>query len=161
MWASYIQEVYMKDGTTSILIRIIPAGSKSFNNIRGVLDYYFNEKSNAWTAPNSGDEAMHAESRTFAMKSYLNSFDNYHLGYSLRQQDETEAEPIQRWSWSLQRKALSRKAMNSTTAFHFLNYWERSDPEVLLNLPSPTAGNLSKTSRSAPDFTQWTEYENQ
>jgi len=63
----------------------------------------------SWTASYLwGDEAMHAESRTFAMKITWNSFDNY-LGYSLRStKTKPKADPIQRWSW-VTRKALGER----------------------------------------------------
>lgn len=151
------QEVYNEDGTTSILSQNNSGLVKSFNNtIRGGLDYYFNEKS-ILTASYLWRRSDARRITDIRYEDYLNSFDNY-LGYSLRQQDETEAEPNSEVIVSY-KKSFEQKGHELTTAFTYLNYWERSDQKFTESAFSP-AGQLLPNS----DLLQTSlndEYENQ
>ncbi|MFT4857446.1 MAG: outer membrane receptor protein involved in Fe transport, partial [Algoriphagus sp.] len=151
------QEVYNEDGTTSILSQNNSGLIKSFNNnIRGGLDYYFNEKS-ILTASYLWRRSDARRITDIRYEDYLNNFDNY-LGYSLRQQDETEAEPNSEVIVSY-KKSFEQKDHELTTAFTYLNYWERSDQKFTESAYSPT-GQLFPNS----DLFQTSlndEYENQ
>ncbi len=151
------QEVYNEDGTVSILSQNNAGLVKSFNNnIRGGLDYYFNEKS-ILTASYLWRRSDARRITDIRYEDYLNSLDNF-LGYSLRQQDETEAEPNSEIIVSY-KKSFEQKGHELTTAFTYLNYWERSDQKFTESAYSPNGqlipnSNLLQTSLND-------EYENQ
>lgn len=129
------QEVYNEDGTTSILSQNNAGILKGFNNnIRGGLDYYFNEKS-ILTASYLWRRSDGRRITDIRYEDYLNNFDTY-LGYSLRQQDETEAEPNSEVIVSY-KKSFEQKGHELTTAFTYLNYWERSDQKFTESAYTP------------------------
>ncbi len=118
--AELYQEVYNADGSTSILSQTNSGIVKSFNNtIRGGLDYYFNEKS-ILTASYLWRRSDARRITDIRYEDYLNSFDNY-LGYALRQQDETEAEPNSEVIVSYKR-SFEQKGHELNTACTYLNY---------------------------------------
>jgi len=151
------QEVYNEDGTTSILSQNNSGLVKSFNNnIRGGLDYYFNEKS-ILTASYLWRRSDARRITDIRYEDYLNNFDNY-LGYSLRQQDETEAEPNSEIIVSY-KKSFEQKGHELTTAFTYLNYWERSDQKFTESAYSPTGQLLPNSDLFQTSLND--EYENQ
>jgi outer membrane receptor protein involved in Fe transport len=155
--AELYQEVYNADGSTSVLSQTNSGIVKSFNNtIRGGLDYYFNEKS-ILTASYLWRRSDARRITDIRYEDYLNSFDNY-LGYSLRQQDETEAEPNSEVIVSYKR-SFEQKGHELTTAFTYLNYWERSDQKFTESAFSPTGLSLPNSDLLQTSLND--EYENQ
>jgi outer membrane receptor protein involved in Fe transport len=155
--AELYQEVYNADGSTSILSQTNSGIVKSFNNtIRGGLDYYFNEKS-ILTASYLWRRSDARRITDIRYEDYLNSFDNY-LGYALRQQDETEAEPNSEVIVSYKR-SFEQKGHELTTAFTYLNYWERSDQKFTESTFSPKGQSLSNSDLLQTSLND--EYENQ
>ena len=155
--AELYQEVYNDDGSTSVLSQTNSGIVKSFNNnIRGGLDYYFNEKS-ILTASYLWRRSDARRITDIRYEDYLNSFDNY-LGYSLRQQDETEAEPNSEVIVSYKR-SFEQKGHELTTAFTYLNYWERSDQKFTESAFSPTGQSLPNSDLLQTSLND--EYENQ
>jgi outer membrane receptor protein involved in Fe transport len=155
--AELYQEVYNDDGSTSVLSQTNSGIVKSFNNnIRGGLDYYFNEKS-ILTASYLWRRSDARRITDIRYEDYLNSFDNY-LGYSLRQQDETEAEPNSEVIVSYKR-SFEQKGHELTTAFTYLNYWERSDQKFTESAFSPTGLSLPNSDLLQTSLND--EYENQ
>ncbi|WP_075351833.1 outer membrane beta-barrel family protein [Algoriphagus marinus] len=151
------QEVYNEDGSTSILSQNNSGLVKSFNNnIRGGLDYYFNEKS-ILTASYLWRRSDARRITDIRYEDYLNNFDNY-LGYSLRQQDETEAEPNSEIIVSY-KKSFEQKGHELTTAFTYLNYWERSDQKFTESAYSPTVQLIPNSDLLQTSLND--EYENQ
>ncbi|GAA0880480.1 outer membrane beta-barrel family protein [Algoriphagus jejuensis] len=119
------QEVYNEDGTTSILSQNNSSTVTGLNNnLRGGLDYYFNENS-ILTASYLWRRSDAHRITDIRYNDYLNSFDNY-LGYSLRRQDETEDEPNKEAIINYKR-TFAEKGHEFTASFTYLNYWERSD----------------------------------
>ncbi|MBN7810173.1 TonB-dependent receptor [Algoriphagus sp. H41] len=119
------QEVYNEDGSTSILSQNNSATVSGLNNnLRGGLDYYFNENS-VLTASYLWRRSDARRITDIRYEDYLNSFDNY-LGYTLRRQDETEDEPNKEAIINYKR-TFAQKGHEFTASFTYLNYWERSD----------------------------------
>ncbi len=119
------QEVYNEDGTTSILSQNNSSTVTSLNNnLRGGLDYYFNENS-VLTLSYLWRRSDAHRLTDIRYNDYLNSFDDY-LGYSLRRQDETEDEPNKEAIINYKR-TFAQKGHEFTASFTYLNYWERSD----------------------------------
>ncbi len=119
------QEVYNEDGTTSILNQNNSSTVTGLNNnLRGGLDYYFNENS-ILTLSYLWRRSDAHRITDIRYEDYLNSFDDY-LGYSLRRQDETEAEPNKEAIVNYKR-TFAEKGHELTASFTYLNYWERSD----------------------------------
>lgn len=118
------QEVY-EDGNTMILKQNNEGELRGWNNnIRGGLDYYFNEQSiltlsYLWRRTNG------RRITNIRYEDYLNTLDNF-LGYSLRKQDEKEKEPNSEISMNYKR-TFAEKGHELTAAFTYLNYWENSD----------------------------------
>lgn len=119
------QEVYNEDGTTSILSQNNSSTVTGLNNnLRGGLDYYFNENS-ILTLSYMWRRSDAHRITDIRYNDYLNSFDDY-LGYSLRRQDETEDEPNKEAIINYKR-TFAEKGHEFTASFTYLNYWERSD----------------------------------
>ncbi|GAB3231988.1 TonB-dependent receptor [Algoriphagus aestuariicola] len=119
------QEVYNEDGTTSILSQNNASTVSGLNNnLRGGLDYYFNENS-VLTASYLWRRSDAHRITDIRYEDYLNGFDNY-LGYTLRRQDETEDEPNKEAIVNYKR-TFAQKGHEFTASFTYLNYWERSD----------------------------------
>ncbi len=94
------------------------------NNIRGGLDYYFNENSvlTASYMLRRSDAHRITDIRYDDYYSNLNQLDSY----TLRRQDETEAEPNSEYIISYKRN-FEQKGHELITAFTYLDYWENSD----------------------------------
>lgn len=94
------------------------------NNIRGGLDYFFSEN-NTLTASCLWRRSDARRLTNIRYEDYL--FDqNTPLGYTLRQQDETEDEPNSEYSLVYKRK-FSENGHELTAEAKYLNYWEHSD----------------------------------
>lgn len=151
------QEVYNEDGTTSILNQNNSSTVTSLNNnLRGGLDYYFNENS-VLTLSYLWRRSDAHRITDIRYEDYLNSFDNY-LGYSLRRQDETEAEPNKEAIINYKR-TFAQKGHEFTAAFTYLNYWERSDQ--LFTQYSFTPQEVPIPSENLVQTSLNDEYENQ
>jgi outer membrane receptor protein involved in Fe transport len=119
------QEVYNEDGTTSLLSQNNSTMVTGLNNnLRGGLDYYFNENS-ILTGSYLWRRSDVRRITDIRYEDYLNSFDDF-LGYSLRKQDETEAEPNKEAILNYKR-TFAQKGHEFIASFTYLNYWERSD----------------------------------
>lgn len=119
------QEVYNEDGTTSILLQNNVLDLKTGNNnLRGGLDYYFNEKS-ILTLSYLWRRSDAHRVLDIRYEDYLNTTDNF-LGYSLRRQSEIEDEPNKEAIVSY-KKTFEKKGHELNASFTYLNYWERSD----------------------------------
>jgi outer membrane receptor protein involved in Fe transport len=151
------QEVYNEDGTTSLLSQNNNATVSSLNNnLRGGLDYYFNENS-VLTLSYLWRRSDAHRITDIRYNDYLNTFDNY-LGYSLRRQDETEDEPNKEAIINYKR-SFAQKGHEFTASFTYLNYWERSDQLFTQYSFTPEG-----TAKPADDLVQTSlndEYENQ
>lgn len=93
------------------------------NNIRGGLDYFFSENSilTASTLWRRSDARRLTDIR---YEDYLFNL-NTPLGYTLRQQDETEDEPNSEYSLVYKRK-FGQEGHELTAEAKYLNYWEHS-----------------------------------
>ncbi|MDF2156891.1 TonB-dependent receptor [Algoriphagus sp. CAU 1675] len=124
----YISELYQEvyeNGNTYILSQNNSGKVRGYNNnIRGGLDYYFNEQS-ILTLSYLWRRSDAHRITNIRYEDYLNTLDNY-LGYSLRKQDETEQEPNSEVVVSYKRN-FEQKGHELTAAFTYLNYWENSD----------------------------------
>jgi outer membrane receptor protein involved in Fe transport len=151
------QEVYNEDGTTSILSQNNTSTVSALNNnLRGGLDYYFNENS-ILTLSYLWRRSDAHRITDIRYNDYLDSFDNY-LGYSLRRQDETEDEPNKEAIINYKR-TFAQKGHEFTASFTYLNYWERSDQLFTQYSFAPDG-----TAKPADDLVQTSlndEYENQ
>jgi outer membrane receptor protein involved in Fe transport len=151
------QEVYNEDGTTSILSQNNSSTVTAINNnLRGGLDYYFNENS-VLTLSYLWRRSDARRITDIRYEDYLNSFDNY-LGYSLRRQDETEAEPNKEAIINYKR-TFAQKGHEFTSSFTYLNYWERSDQ--LFTEFSYTPQGVAIPSEDLVQTSLNDEYENQ
>lgn len=150
------QEVYGDNGT-SILSQTNDIIVKSFNNnIRGGLDYYFNEKS-ILTLSYLWRRSDAHRIMDIRYEDYLNNLNNFQ-GYSLRRQDETEEEPNSEVILNYKR-SFEQKGHELTAAFTYLNYWENSDQLFTESSYSPQGQEIP--SRSLVQSSLNDEYENQ
>ncbi|MCU0402650.1 MAG: TonB-dependent receptor, partial [Algoriphagus sp.] len=151
------QEVYNEDGTTSLLAQNNTTTVTGFNNnLRGGLDYFFSEKS-ILTASYVWRRSDVRRITDIRYNDYLNSFDNF-LGYSMRRQDETEAEPNKEAIINYKR-SFEQKGHELNASFTYLNYWERSDQLFTENSFSPQG--ITIPSRALVQTSLNDEYENQ
>ena len=118
------QEVYSKDTTFITQMERAGAATGFHNNIRGGLDYYFNEKS-TFTAAYLFRRSDVRRITDFVYKDYLFNTDNL-TTTTLRQQDEKEHEPNSEYSLTY-KKSFNKKGQELTADFRLLDYWERSD----------------------------------
>ena len=151
------QEVYNEDGTTSLLDQNNTTTVTGFNNnLRGGLDYFFSEKS-ILTASYVWRRSDVRRITDIRYNDYLNSFDNF-LGYSMRRQDETEAEPNKEAIINYKR-SFEQKGHELNASFTYLNYWERSDQLFTENSFSPQG--IIIPARALVQTSLNDEYENQ
>jgi len=94
------------------------------NNIRGGLDYFFSEN-NILTASYLWRRSDARRLSDIRYEDYLYNLSTP-LGYTLRQQDETEDEPNSEYSIVYKRK-FGSEGHELTAEAKYLNYWERSD----------------------------------
>ncbi len=151
------QEVYNEDGSTSLLKQNNSSTVTGFNNnLRGGLDYFFSEKS-VLTASYIWRRSDVRRITDIRYNDYLNTLNNY-LGYSMRQQDETEAEPNKEAVINYKR-SFEQKGHELNASFTYLNYWERSDQLFTENAFTPQGVILPKGSLVQTSLND--EYENQ
>ncbi|WP_026951878.1 outer membrane beta-barrel family protein [Algoriphagus mannitolivorans] len=156
-WSELYQEVYNEDGTTSLLLQNNELNLKTGNNnLRGGLDYYFNEKS-ILTLSYLWRRSDAHRILDIRYEDYLNTTGNF-LGYSLRRQNEIEDEPNKEAIINYKR-TFEKKGHELNASFTYLNYWERSDQIYTEYQYSP-----SETPIPENDLVQTSlndEYENQ
>lgn len=154
--ADLYQEVYGQD-TTFISNQTRDGNVNSWNNnIRGGLDYYFNENSiltfsYLWRRSDAHRITDIRYEDSWNTSSNLQS-------YTLRRQDEKEQEPNSEVSANYKR-TFEQKGHELTTTFTYLNYWENSDQLFTQNTFSPAGIEnpaLEQVQTSLND-----EYENQ
>ena len=151
------QEVYNEDRTTSILNQNNSTTVTGLNNnLRGGLDYYFNENS-ILTLSYLWRRSDVRRITDIRYEDYLNSFDDY-LGYSLRRQDETEAEPNKEAIINYKR-TFAEKGHELIASFTYLNYWERSNQLFTENSFSPQGSEIPEDALIQTSLND--EYENQ
>lgn len=94
------------------------------NNIRGGLDYFFNEKS----ILTASYLFRRSDARRITDLTYLDFLGNKNnlIRTTYRQQDETEDEPNSEYALSY-KKEFKKKNHNLTAEIRFLDNWERSD----------------------------------
>ena len=93
-------------------------------NIRGGLDYYFNEK-NILTASYLYRRSKGSRITDIRYDDYLNDPDNL-TGFTKRRQDEDEVEPNSEYSL-IYKRTYEQKGHELTAEFKFLDNWESSD----------------------------------
>jgi outer membrane receptor protein involved in Fe transport len=150
------QEVYGED-TTFILNQTNDGRVKSLNNnIRGGLDYYFNENS-ILTLSYLWRRSDANRILNIRYEDSWNTINNIQ-SYTLRKQDETEQEPNSEIAVNY-KKTFEQKGHELATTFTYLNYWENSDQIYTQNTFSPEGiedKTLEQVQTSLND-----EYENQ
>lgn len=122
--SSLYQEVYAND--TTFVQRQHREGTYEglINNIRGGLDYYFNEH-NILTGSYRFQRSDGQRFTDLRYEDYLFSLDQL-VSTSLRTQNEQESEPYSEYVLSY-RKLFERKGRESNADIRYLNYWENSD----------------------------------
>lgn len=154
--AKLYQEVYGED-TTFILNQNNDGRVKSLNNnIRGGLDYYFNENSILTLSYLWRRSDAHRITNIRYEDSW-NTIDNIQ-SYTLRKQDETEQEPNSEIAVNYKR-SFEQKGHELTSTFTYLNYWENSDQLFTQNTFSPEG--VEDTSLEQVQTSLNDEYENQ
>ncbi len=156
----YIGELYQEvygDDTTFISNQTRDGYVKSLNNnIRGGLDYYFNENSILTLSYLWRRSDAHRITNIRYEDSW-NTIDNIQ-SYTLRKQDETEHEPNSEIAVNYKR-SFEQKGHELTATFTYLNYWENSDQLFTQNTFS-TEG-VENTSLEQVQTSLNDEYENQ
>lgn len=111
--------------TTYLLRQTTTSGFQGLNNnVRGGLDYFFSEN-NILTASMLWRRSDARRLTDIRYEDFLSTLDNP-LGYTLRQQDETEDEPNSEYSVVYKRK-FGGQGHELTAETKYLNYWEHSD----------------------------------
>jgi ferric enterobactin receptor len=126
------------------------------NSVRGGLDYFFSEKSILTAAY----LWRRSDAQRLAYIRYEDFFQtlNTPLGYTLREQDETEDEPNSEYSLVWKRR-FGREGHELTAEAKYLNYWERSDqtfPQRTYRTDGSEVVEMAQLQKSLND-----EYENQ
>ena len=156
----YIGELYQEvygDDTTFISNQTRDGYVKSLNNnIRGGLDYYFNENSILTLSYLWRRSDAHRITNIRYEDSW-NTIDNIQ-SYTLRKQDETEHEPNSEIAVNYKR-SFEQKGHELTATFTYLNYWENSDQLFTQNTFSPEG--VENTSLEQVQTSLNDEYENQ
>ena len=156
----YIGELYQEvygDETTFISNQTRDGYVKSLNNnIRGGLDYYFNENSILTLSYLWRRSDAHRITNIRYEDSW-NTIDNIQ-SYTLRKQDETEHEPNSEIAVNYKR-SFEQKGHELTATFTYLNYWENSDQLFTQNTFSPEG--VENTSLEQVQTSLNDEYENQ
>jgi outer membrane receptor protein involved in Fe transport len=139
---SRYQEVYGKD-TTFILKQTNNGTLTGFNNnIRGGLDYYFNESSiltGSYLYRRSGGKRI----TDIRYEDYLNKTSDP-LGVSTRRQDENEVEPNSEYTVNYKR-SFAQKGHELVAEVKFLDNWESSQQLYTQNFFLPNGSeNFSK-----------------
>lgn len=118
------QETY-RDNSTLILQQSTNGLITGFNtNIRGGLDYYFDEK-NILTASYLYRRSNGSRITDIRYDDFLNDPNNL-TGFTKRRQDEDEVEPNSEYSL-IYKRSYEQKGHELTAEFKFLDNWESSD----------------------------------
>ena len=153
---SLYQERFVGD-TTYLLLQSNDNEMRGLNNnIRGGLDYFFNENSILTASYLWRRSDAHRISK-IRYEDYLFNL-NTPLGYTLRQQDEIEDEPNSEYSLVYKRK-FGPTGHELSAEAKYLNYWEHSDQSFPQQTFFPDGAedvSKSKFQKSLND-----EYENQ
>ena len=152
--ADVYQEIY--NGDTTLIQQQSKEGTFTGlnNNIRGGLDYFFNEK-NILTASYRFQRSDGRRLTDVRYDDYLNSL-NSPLGSSIRHQDEKESEPYSEYAVTY-KKLFVREGHELNVDLRYLNYWENSDQEFTETFFFP--GELDSTTSRQNSLND--EYENQ
>ncbi|MEO8474045.1 MAG: TonB-dependent receptor [Chryseolinea sp.] len=143
---SQYQEVYGGDGTTKITQQTTDGYITGFNNnIRGGLDYFFNEKS-ILTASYLYRRSDAGRVTHIRYEDFTNSITNP-VGYTLRKQDENEVEPNSEYSL-IYKKSFQEKGHEFTGEVKYLDNWESSKQTftqtIYANNGTPQSGTIEK-----------------
>jgi len=150
------QEVYAND-TTFVLQQNSDHVMKGLNNnIRGGLDYFFDEK-NILTAAYLFRRSDADRITNILYKDYLFNTGNMQ-SYTTRRQEETEDEPNSEYSLTY-RKNFGKQGHDLTAEVKYLNYWEHSDQLFTQHTFSPDG--IEDETRSQIQHSLNDEYENQ
>lgn len=156
--ASLYQEVYGQD-TTFISNQTKNGEVKSRNNnIRGGLDYYFNENSILTLSYLWRRSDAHRLTDIRYDDSFLTAGATSPEGFTLRNQDETEQEPNSEISANYKRE-FDQKGHELTATFTYLNYWENSDQTFTQQSYNPDGNLISGSNVLQTSLND--EYENQ
>ena len=117
------QEVYRNDSTFILQQNNSGEITGFSNNIRGGLDYYFNDKS-IITAAYLYRKSNNARISNFSYRDYAKSLNNL-TALSTRMQDENEVEPNSEYTVSYKR-TFARKGHELLAEVKFLDNWESS-----------------------------------
>lgn len=121
---SLYQEIYSGDSTFISVQSTTGLKKGLYNNIRGGLDYFFNEK-NILTAAYRFQRSDATRITDFRYEDYLNSL-NVPTSTALRNQYEEESEPYSEYALTY-KKQFTRKGHEFNADLRYLNYWENSD----------------------------------
>lgn len=122
---SLYQEFYKNDTTTLITVQNSTHSlNGQYNNARGGLDYYFNEK-NVLTASYTWRISKGKRYSEFIYRDYLNSINNPE-GITNRTQDETESEPNSEYALTY-KKSFAREGHELTADVRYIDNRESSD----------------------------------
>lgn len=133
------QETYVKD-TTLIFKQNDRVKFKGFNNnVRGGLDYFFNEKS-VLTAAYLYRKSQGKRLRDIRYDDYINNLNNL-KGYVNRTQDEDEVEPNAEVTVNY-KKTFQQKGHELTAEVKYLDYWENSDQVFTQRSFTPNATEI-------------------
>ncbi|MEY4660478.1 MAG: hypothetical protein RLZZ42_430 [Bacteroidota bacterium] len=124
------QEVFGKDTTFIFSQRDKVRFTGLNNNIRGGLDYFFNDK-NVLTAAYLYRKSEGNRIRNFRYDDYYNNIRNV-AGYINRTQDEDEVEPNSEVSLNYKRNFI-KKGHELTAEIKYIDYWENSDQTYTQN----------------------------
>ena len=118
------QEFYQDDTTYITVQNSTHRLNGMYNNARGGLDYFFNEK-NVLTASYTWRISKGKRYSDFYYKDYLFSTDNLQR-LTHRTQDETETEPNSEYALSY-KKTFAREGHELSADVRYLDNWESSD----------------------------------
>lgn len=153
---SVYQEVY--SGDTTFISEQTRTGTKAGlnNNIRGGLDYFFNER-NILTAAYRFQRADANRLTEIRYDDYLNTLANP-TSSAIRTQDEIESEPYSEYALTY-KKLFLREGHEFNADLRYLNYWERSDQKFVETTFAP--GQSPEQGTVARQNSLNDEYENQ
>lgn len=138
-YTTIYQEVYDND-TTFISEQIYDGVKDGFdNNIRGGLDFFFNEK-NILTASYMLSRSDGKRLTDLRYDDYINSTDNLD-SYTLRTQDETETEPISEYILNY-KSIFKREGHELNASIRYMDHWEISDQIYEQNSYTPDGSRI-------------------
>lgn len=118
------QEVYRNDSTFISLQESNGQFQGLVNNIRGGMDYYFDDR-NILTAAYRFRRTDGQRFSYFRYEDYLSNTTNL-LSITEREQEEVESEPYSEYALTYKKK-FQREGQELTADVRYLNYWENSD----------------------------------